>query len=77
MDIRKIKEAYKIYDNVFGYLQRIKALLTILNSDEAEYPSNYLLTIAKRDLKSASKNISKTWDILHKIILEERQVRKG
>ena len=46
MRIKKIKEVYKIYDNSFGYMQRIRALLEILDPYQANYPSNFLLTIA-------------------------------
>lgn len=63
---KKIKEAYKIHNNAFGYMQRIKALLNMFDNDEAEYPSNFLLTIAKRDLKSANKKLSKSLDILRR-----------
>ena len=71
MHIKKIKEAYKIYDNSFGYMQWIRALLKILDPEMAEYPSNFLLTIALRDLKSAGKKISQCSDILFKIIHEK------
>lgn len=73
MDIRKVKESYKIYDNAFGYMQRIKALLTILDSDNAPYPSNYLLTIALRDLKIAGKKMSKCSDIFAKTIKHDNR----
>lgn len=76
MDIRRIKQAYKIYDNAFGYMQRIESLLTILDSDKDEYPSNFLLAIAKRDLKQADKKMSKCWDILAKIIRKNKRLRK-
>lgn len=66
MDIRKIKESRKIYDKTFGYMQRIKALLNILDNDDVSYPSNFLLTIAKRNLKSGGKKISKCYEILNK-----------
>ena len=75
MDIRKVKEAYKIYDNSFGYIQRIRALLNILDPDEANYPSNFLLTIALRDLKSADKKISKCQDILTTNIRRDNRMR--
>ena len=67
MNTKKIKEAYKIYNSTFRYIQKIKALLIILDSDDAEYPSNFLLTIAKRDLKQASQKISKCYEILVKM----------
>ncbi len=70
MRIKKIKEVYKIYDNSFGYMQRIRALLEILDPYQANYPSNFLLTIALRDLKSAEQKISKCSEILLQIIHE-------
>lgn len=75
MHIKKIKEAYKIYDHSFEYMQRIKALLKILDPEGSDYPFNFLLTIGLRDLKSARQKISKCSDILAKIIKEVRRMR--
>ncbi len=76
MDIKKVKEAYKIYDNAFAYMQRIKALIKILGYEEANYPSNFLLKIALRDIKSAGRKLSKCSDILVNVIMEEKKLRK-
>ena len=75
MEIKKVKEAYKIYDNSFGYMERIRALLKILNPETSDYPCNFLLTIALRDLKSAGNKISKCSDILSKILSEDKRLR--
>lgn len=76
MNIRKVKEAYKIYDNAFAYMQRIKALIKIVDNEETNYPSNFLLTIALRDVKSAGKKLIKCSDILSHVIKEEKRLRK-
>lgn len=69
MEIKKIKEVYKIHSNAVGYLQRIRALLTILDDNgNADYPSNFLYTIALRDIKSVIKNICKSEDVLSSLI---------
>lgn len=75
MHIKKIKEAYKIYDHSFAYMQRIRALLKILDPDMSSYPFNFLLTIGLRDLKSARQKISRCSDILAKLIKEVNRMR--
>ena len=68
-DIKKLKQADKIHDNIMGNLFTIKALLTILEERNKEnYPENYLFSIALRTEKTAMRRVNKSSILLMEII---------
>ncbi len=73
MDIRKIKEVNKIYNNLIGDMIKIKALIFILSERNCEkYPVNILFEISSELENFIVKDIIKCTDILYEILQSKK-----
>ena len=69
MNIKNLKQAYKIYDNSLKKMQNIRVLLSfIYEKNICYYPINYMFTIIQRDEKNVTNNIIQITNILSAII---------
>lgn len=69
MNIRKIKEINKIYNNLISDMIKIKALVSILSErNRKKYPINCLFEISSEIEKIIVKDIIKSTDILYEIL---------
>ena len=69
MNIRKIKEINKIYNNLISDMIKIKALISILSERNCnKYPINCLFEISSEIEKFIVKDIIKSTDILYEIL---------